>query len=148
MKGAIMKKLLAVGIVAVVVFVSGRDNAYAGRHRASTPENVVTFSFFVQPLSFGLKHQVARNVFLTGNMDYLSSEEDLLFQTGAAYMIPRKVLFFRLYGGGGLEMSRNRGVVYPYLMVGTKFFFLFGEISHPLERARTPDYRFGFSFTF
>jgi hypothetical protein len=146
-----MKKILMTGML-VLLIVSFCATDTLAKHRGSrpyqSPDNFVTFSCFIQPLSFGLKHQVVRNVFLTGNMDYLRADEDLLFQAGAAYMIPRKILFFRLYGGGGLEMSRNRGVMYPYLMAGTKFWFLFAEIYHPLEKERTPGYRFGFCVSF
>jgi hypothetical protein len=81
-------------------------------------------------------------------MDYVSSETDLLFQAGAAYVLPRKILVFRLYGGGGIEISRNHGFMYPYVVAGTKFLFLYGEIVHPLQSHSTPNYRFGFSFSF
>lgn len=146
-----MKKILVIGILGLLLVAFCATETLAkqrGSRSYQPPDNFVTFSFFIQPLSFGLKHQVVRNVFLTGNVDYLSGDEELLFQAGAAYMIPRKILFFRLYGGGGLEMSRNRGVMYPYLLAGTKFWFLFAEIYHPLEKERTPGYRFGFSFSF
>lgn len=146
-----MKRIITSGMLGLLIIAFSATDAL-GRNRRSksyqSPDNFVTFSCFIQPLSFGLKHQIVRNLFLTGGMNYLRDDEDLLFQAGAAYMIPRKILFFRLYGGGGLEMSRNRGVMYPYLMAGTKFLFLFAEIYHPLEEERTPGYRFGFSFSF
>ncbi len=143
-----MKKHLTIGILALFILISCATDTFASSRRFQAPDNYVTFSFFIHPVSVGYKHRVTGNVFLTGNMDYVNSDADLLFQAGAAYMIPRKILFFRLYGGGGLEMSRNRGVMYPYVGVGTKFWFLYAEINHPLEKERTPTYRFGFSFSF
>jgi hypothetical protein len=143
-----MKRSLIISILVVIVLTCGATDIFAKSSRFQKHENYVTFSFFIQPYSFGYKHAIYRNVFLTGNLDYESSDADLLFQAGAVYMIPRKVLFFRLYGGGGLELSRNRGVMYPYVVVGTNFLFLFAEIYHPLEKERTPGYRFGFSFSF
>ncbi len=146
-----MKKILPVGIIGLLLISFCATDSYA-KHRRSrsyqSPDNFVTFSFFIQPVSVGYKHRLTGNVFLIGNMDYVSSESDLLFQAGAAYMLPRKILFFRLYGGGGIEMSRNHGYMYPFVMAGTKFLFLYAEIVHPMQSHSTPTYRFGFSFSF
>jgi hypothetical protein len=143
-----MKRSLTISILAILMIILGSTDSFAKSRRFQERESYVTFSFFIQPYSFGYKHSIYRNVYLTGNLDYERSDADLLFQAGAVYMIPRKVLFFRLYGGGGLEFSRNRGVMYPYVVVGTNFLFLFAEIFHPLEKEKTPGYRFGFSFAF
>ena len=146
-----MIKILPIGVIGLLLFSFCATDTYA-QHRRSrsyqTPDNFVTFSFFISPASVGYKHRLSGNLFFTGNMDYVSSESDLLFQAGAAYMLPRKILFFRLYGGGGIEMSRNHGYMYPYVMAGTKFLFLYAEIVHPMLSHSTPNYRFGFSFTF
>lgn len=146
-----MKKYLTIGLVVLLVFSFSATDTFA-KHRRSrsyqAPDNFVTFSFFISPVSVGYKHRLSGNLFLTGNMDYVSSESDLLFQAGAAYMLPRKILFFRLYGGGGIEMSRNHGYLYPYVVAGTKFLFLYAEIIHPMQSHSTPNYRLGFSFSF
>ena len=146
-----MKKYLTVGLMGLLVFSFCATDTFAKNRRSRSyrpQDNFVTFSFFIQPVSVGYKHRLSGNVFLTGNMDYVSSESDLLFQAGAAYMLPRKILFFRLYGGGGIEMSRNHGSMYPFVMAGTKFLFLYAEIVHPMQSQSTPTYRFGFSFSF
>jgi hypothetical protein len=146
-----MKNYLLIGLLGVLVFAFCATDTFADHRRSrayQSPDNFVTFSFFINPVSLGYKHRLTGNVFLTGNMDYVSSDSDLLFQGGAAYMLPRKILFFRLYGGGGVEMSRNHGYMYPYVMVGTKFLFLYAEIVHPMQNKSTPNYRFGFSFSF
>ncbi|UCE40168.1 MAG: hypothetical protein JSV17_11955 [Candidatus Aminicenantes bacterium] len=146
-----MKKFLAIGLMGLLIFAFCATDILAKQRRSRSyhpPNNFVTFSCFIQPISLGYQHRLTGNVFLTGNMDYVSSESDLLFQAGGAYMLPRKILFFRLYGGGGIEMSRNRGYMYPYVMAGTKFFFLYAEIVHPMQSHSSPNYRFGFSFSF
>jgi hypothetical protein len=146
-----MKKSLTVALMGLLVFAFCAADTYAGHRRSRpyrSPDNFVTFSCFINPLSLGYQHRLTGNLFLTGNMDYVGSESDLMFQAGAAYMIPRKILFFRFYGGGGVEMSRNHGYMYPYAMAGTKFFFLYAEIVHPMQSNSTPNYRFGFSFSF
>ena len=146
-----MKKYLMIGMMGLFVFVFCAADICAGHQRSRpyrSPDNFVTFSCFINPLSLGYQHRLTGNLFLTGNMDYVSSETDLLFRGGAAYMLPRKILFFRLYGGGGIEMSRNHGYMYPYVMAGTKFFFLYAEIVHPMQSKSTPNYRLGFSFSF
>jgi hypothetical protein len=146
-----MKKKVMIGILGFFVFAFCTTDMFAGHRRSKSYQsldNFVTFSFFIQPASLGYKHRLTGNMFLTGNVDYVGSEEDLLFQTGAAYMIPRKILFFRLYGGGGVEFSRNHGYMYPYVMAGSKFWFLYAEIVHPMQSHSTPNYRFGFSFSF
>jgi hypothetical protein len=146
-----MKKSLAIGLMGLTVLFFCATDTFAKHRRPrsyQTPNNFVTFSFFINPVSVGYKHRLSGNIFLTGNMDYVNTESDLLFQAGAAYILPRKILFFRLYGGGGVEMSRNHGYKYPYVMAGTKFFFLHAEIVHPMQSHSTPTYRFGFSFSF
>jgi len=145
-----MKRYLTMGLMVLLVFAFCATDTYAEHRRSRSfrsPDNFVTFSFFINPVSVGYKHRLTGNVFLTGNMDYVSSESDLMFQAGAAYVLPRKILFFRPYGGGGIEMSRNHGYMYPYVSFGTKFLFLYAEIVHPLQNKSTPNYRFGFSFS-
>jgi len=143
-----MKKYMTVALLGF--FIVALSSADASRHqnRFRTPENYLTFSFFFHPLSVGYKHLTFPNVYLTGNLDYVSSDSDLLLQAGAAYMIPRKILIFRLFGGGGLEFSRNHGYMYPYVMIGTNVWILNWEIVHPLRSHESPTYRFGFSFSF
>ena len=146
-----MKRFLMVGMMGLLIFTFCAASGFAehkGSRSFQSKNHFVTFSFFINPLSLGYKHRMDGNVFLTGNMDYVSSDSDLLFRIGAAYVMPRKILIFRLYGGGGIAMSRNRGYRHPYVMVGTNFFFLYTEIVHPLQSHSTPTYRFGFSFKF
>ena len=146
-----MRKFLTIGLLGLLVFAFCAMGTFAEHRRSRSyqaPDNFITFSFFINPISLGYKHRLTGNVFLTGNMDYVSSDSDLLFKAGAAYMLPRKILFFRLYGGGGIEMSRNHGYMYPYVVAGTKFLFLYAEIVHPMQSHSTPNYRFGFSFAF
>ena len=146
-----MKRYFTVGLIGALVFAFCSAGAFAkhrGQRSYHPPNNFVTFSFFINPASVGYQHRLSGNLFLTGNMDYVSSDSDLLFRAGAAYMLPRKILIFRPYGGGGIEMSRNHGYMYPYAMVGTKFLFLYAEVVHPLQSHSTPCYRFGFSFSF
>ncbi len=143
-----MKKYFVAGLLGffLVGLASANDSVHQSRYR--TPENFLTFSFFFHPLSVGYKHLTFSNVYLTTNLDYLRSESDLRLQAGAAYMIPRKIFIFRLYGGGGLEYSRNHGYMYPYIMIGTNFWILNWDIIHPLRSHESPEYRFGFSFSF
>ncbi len=144
-----MKKAGVIGILGLC-FSSLFAPDILARHRTFIPpENCVNLSLFVfHPLSVGYKRLVSRNLYLTGNMDYDGSDKDLLFQGGAAYLVPRKILFFRLYGGGGVEFSRNRGYMYPYVSVGTMFWILYTEVVHPLREGREPGFRLGFNITF
>ena len=120
-------------------FVSGKDKA---------PKGYLNFSFFINPLDIGYQHRLVDNLYGTVNLDYQGSDSDLLFRTGAVYLIPRKIIIFRFYGGGVLQYSRNFGYDYPYLTVGTRFLFLFTEIIHPIESRAKPEYKFGFSVKF
>ena len=146
-----MKKSSMVALMGLCFFSFTAAVAHAGHRRSRpyrSPDNFVTFSCFINPLSLGYQHKLTGNLFLTGNMDYVRSDSDLLFRGGAVFMLPRKILFFRLYGGGGIELSRNHGYMYPYVMAGTKFFFLYAEIVHPMQSHSSPNYRLGFSFSF
>ncbi len=113
-----------------------------------TPKGYLNFSFFINPLDIGYQHRLVDNLYATANLDYQGSDSDLKFRTGAVYSIPRKIIIFRFYGGGGFQYSRNQGYQYPYLAVGTRFLFLFSEILHPIESHATPEYRLGFSVKF
>jgi len=144
-----MKKRLMVGILGTAILVSGAGSVFAHEKPYRPPENYLNLSLLVfYPVSVGYKHLIARNTYLTGNMDYIRSEEDLRFQAGAAYMIPAKILFFRFYGGGGVEAYRNRSYVRPYVLVGINFWILYTEIGHPLESHARSFARLGFSISF
>lgn len=143
-----MKRYLMISSLALLIMGLCATDVFAGHKKFKTPEHYVTFSFFIHPCSIGYKHLVLRNLYLTGNLDYCSSDEELLLQTGAAYMIPRKIIIFRFFGGGGIEFSRNNGYMHPYVMVGTKLWIIHFDIVHPLRQNREPGYRFGFIFSF
>ena len=100
------------------------------------------------PFSVGLKHQLTKSIYVTGNMDYIGHDQNLIFQGGLAYMIPRKILIFRFYGGGGIEYSRNDYRADPYIMVGTKLWIIHFDMVHLLRQGATPGYRLGFMFSF
>jgi len=143
-----MKKFLVICLMGILILAFCPMDVAAKNRKLEPRNNYVTFSFFITPLSVGLKHQLSRNVYLTGNMDYIGNDENLIFQGGLAYMIPPKILLFRFYGGGGIEYSRNDYRTAPYVMVGTKLWILHFDIVHPLWRGATPAYRLGFMFSF
>ena len=148
-KEAKMKKLITISLLGVLILLLAAPGTFARGKRFRPTENYLNLSLFVfYPVSIGYKHLATGNIYLTGNLDYVSDESDLLFQAGTVYMIPRKFLIFRFYGGGGMEFSRNNGYLYPYVMAGTNFWIFFTEIVHPLRNNKSPGYRLGFSFSF
>lgn len=144
-----MKRLLSIVTLSFLIFFSVSNGILAKSHDyKTTPKNFITFSWFLKPASLGLKHRLFSTIYITGNIDYRSTANDLEFQTGAVYLIPREFLIFRLYAGGGYQFSRNEGYQYPYLTVGTNFIFFFSEAVYPMESGLSPKYRFGLSFKF
>jgi len=144
-----MKKYITVSFLVILIIAFSATDTFARGKKFKASDHYLNLSLFIfYPASIGYKHLVSRNVYLTGNLDYVDGDKDLLFQTGAAYMIPRKILFLRVYGGGGLEFSRNHGYLYPYVMIGSNFWILFAESVHPLQSRESPRHRFGFSFSF
>lgn len=109
-------------------------------------KNYLTISFFINPFHAGYKHMIKENIYAVGNIDYIRAESDLQFQFGAVYMLPKKIWFFRMYGGGGFQFSRNQEYQFPYLSLGSSVWIFFWEINHPLRARTSPDYRFGLVF--
>lgn len=143
-----MKKLFSISLLGILLIVMSTSGMFARYHRDSSPNNFLTFSFFLKPVSFGYKLRLFNNFYATGNMDYQKSTSDLEFQAGAVYLFPVKIIIFRFYAGGGYQLSRNEGYQYPYVMVGTNFIFLFSEVIYPMETRMDPKYRFGLSIKF
>lgn len=144
-----MKRLILVTSIGLLIFLSTSTGILARSHHGqANPKNFITFSWFLKPASLGLKHRLFSTIYITGNIDYRSTANDLEFQTGAVYLIPREFLIFRLYAGGGYQFSRNEGYKYPYLTIGTNFIFFFSEAVYPMESGLSPKYRFGLSFKF
>jgi len=144
-----MKKTLALSVTVTLILLLSSNFALSSPHKNSTPTSFLTLSFSFKPISIGYKHQLFDHVYAAGNFEYRRSETDLEFRAGAEYLIPRKILFFRLYGGGGIQFSRNEGYQYPYLVLGTTFFGLFFyEFIHPLESMMEARSRFGLRLKF
>jgi hypothetical protein len=143
-----VKKYKTITILAFIVFVFGGSNLFAHGKKSELPDNYITFSFVINPASVGYKHRVANSTYLTTNLDYVDDRNDITFQVGAGYMIPRKFLFFWLYGGAGLQFSRNRAYEHPYITLGTRFWILYWEAVYPMQRGEDTGFRFGFSVTF
>jgi len=143
-----MKKILLISLLVILIIPLLTATGFARGRKSCAPGHFLTLSFFINPVNIGYKHRLFGNLYATTNLDYRRSITDLELQTGAVYLFPHKIIIFTLYGGGGIQFSRNEGYQYPYLTVGTNFLFLFTEIIHPLENGREPNYRFGFSFKF
>ena len=142
-----MKKALIIVIIVTLTILAAELLA-AATHDSRTPGSFINLYKSDGNIAAGLKQQVFRNIYASGNVQYFNSASDLELQAGAVYMLPHKVLFFRLYGGTGLQMSRNKGFQYPYVMLGTDFLFFFSETIYPLKSELGPKFRGGFSFHF
>ena len=143
-----MRKLISISILMVLIISISPCEIFADSYSESPTKNYLTFSWFFNPASLGTKLRIAKNVYATGNIDYRKSTKDFELQAGAVYLFPPKILIFKLYAGGGYQFSRNEGVQYPYVSVGTNFFFLFTEVIYPMRSGLDPKYRVGFSFKF
>jgi len=143
-----MKKIVLVGMLALglIILTTAEIQANSGRYTQSS--SYLNLGIFQHPKGVGLKQRLFRNIYASGHLDYVSSTNDLELQAGALYMIPQKFWIFQFYGGAGFQFSRNTGYQYPYLNLGTRFWFLFSEVIHPLESQAKPEYRFGLSFRF
>ncbi len=143
-----MKKYRTVVLFVLMVGVFGVPTMFAHGKKPDLPDHYLTFSFVIHPASVGYKHRVASSTYLTTNLDYLGGKDDLHFQVGVSYMIPRKFLIFWFYGGTGLQFSRRQAYQYPYITLGTRFWILYSEVVYPIQRASDTGFRFGFSVTF
>jgi len=143
-----MKKTTFAGMLAILLILGTVIPALGHSHRFQPAKNYLTFSFVINPSQIGYKHHLGRNLYATGDLVYQHEHSDLIFRMGGAYYIPVKVLFFRFYGAGGYQFARNNGNEYPYVAVGTHFWFLYTEVLHPIESRATPEYRLGFQVKF
>jgi len=152
-----MKKALIIVLIVTLTILAGQllpaaDYEHSGHkhssHESQAPGSFVNLYLLKGNVAAGLKLQLFWNIYATGNVQYLDSADDLEFQAGAIYLFPHKILFFRLYGGGGVQMSRNEGYQYPYVVLGTDFLLFFSEVIHPLSKGMQPKFRAGFSFHF
>jgi hypothetical protein len=143
-----MRKLALTGSLAALLTLALVIPASGHSRRYQPNKNYLTFSFVINPSQFGYKHHLGKNLYATGDMVYQHDQNDLLFRVGGAYYIPVRVLFFRFYGSTGYQFARDRGNEYPYMAVGTHFWFLYTEILHPIQSGATPEYRLGFQVKF
>ncbi len=93
----------------------------------------------------GLKVRLYDRLYLTGNLDYSYRERDLNLPVGTVYFFNAPSSRISFYGGGGAQFSSKDGFQYPYLLVGTDFFFLFYELVYPWTEEVSPRHRFGLS---
>jgi hypothetical protein len=147
-----MKKALIILIlVLTVAFLSTSALAdHSRRHGfgSSRPSNFVNVYKFDGSFAGGLKSRLWGGIYATANVQYREEENGVEFQAGAVYMLPIKVLFFRLYGGAGQQFSRVRDFTYPYVVLGADYLFFFSEVLYPISSERPEKYRFGLSFRF
>lgn len=140
-----MKKLCfsLILVLWLVIFL----NAMAYAHEmSSAPQGIVEIYKFDDRIAAGYKHHLANRFYLTTNIEYHEGIEDLKLQLGTVYLLPHKVLFCDLYGGGGIQISRSDDYEYPYLTVGARFIFFFYEMIYPWEDEVEPLHRAGLSF--
>jgi hypothetical protein len=143
-----MKRYFAICLLGLLAIGLSTNDILAHGKKFVPPDSYITLSFFLNPNSIGYRHLVSRNLYLTGNLDYRRSKNNLTLQAGTAYMIPKRIVIFRFYGGGGMEYSRNQGYMYPYVLLGTKLWILHFDVVHTLRKENDPRYRLGFMFSF
>lgn len=106
----------------------------------------------------GLKQKISNRFFLTSDIEYVASSNDLEFQMGATYFIPYKVdlgVFFDqwwtfniyLYPGAGVQYFRNTGEKSGYLVLGVNYLIFFSESIYPFAPGKKPELRTGLSFS-
>jgi len=144
-----MKKALLVMGTSGILLLGSVLPASAHRGRDFRPaQNYLTFSSVFSPSQLGYKHHLGSSLYATGDVLFRNEQDILEFRLGGAYYIPVKVLFFRFYAASGYQFSRDAGYEYPYVAVGTHFWFLFTEVTHPLQSGAESEYRLGFSIRF
>ena len=143
-----MKKITVITGLALMLILGSTIQASEHRRHIQPTKNYLTFSFVINPSQIGYKQHLGKNLYATGELLYQQENSDLIFRVGGAYYLPIKVLFFRFYGSTGYQFARNNGNEFPYVAVGTHFWFLFSEVLHPLENQASPEYRLGFSVRF
>jgi hypothetical protein len=142
------KAVFAMGISVLLILGSVMPASAHGPRTYSPAKNYLTFSSVFSPSQLGYKHHLGKNLYATGDMLFENEQNSLRFRVGGAYHIPVKILFFRLYAASGYQFSRDNGNQFPYVAVGSHFWFLFTEVAHPLESRADPEYRLGFSVKF
>jgi hypothetical protein len=143
-----MKKAFLILIIITLLMLLTQLTLFARHRHSSRPSSFINLYNIEDHVAAGLKQRVIDNIYGTANIQYRDSESELEFQLGGMYLLPYKVLFFRFYGGSGLQVARNTGFQYPYLVLGTDFFIFFSETIYPLKEKAEPKLRGGFSFRF
>jgi hypothetical protein len=143
-----MKKLIFIVLILLLFLLLTGASVFARHDDLRPPSSFINLYRIDHKIAAGLKQHVLTHIYATGNLEYRSEASDLELQFGTVYLLPQKILFFRLYGGTGLQFSRNEGYQYPYLVLGTHFLFFFSEVIHPWHGKMEPKFRGGFSFHF
>ena len=145
-----MKKAPTIILLAVISILAGQIAAlgYSRAPRSWAPGSFINLYTLDSHIAAGLKERVFGRFYAQGNVQFRDASSDLEIQAGMSYLLPVKVLFFRFYGGAGLQFSRNEGYQYPYVSMGTDFLFFFSEALYPMQAGQSPQIRGGFSFHF
>lgn len=143
-----MKKMMLMGLLVILILFFCVDEVSAKARKYRRDANYLNVSFLINPAGIGYMHHFGKNFYFLGNLDYRHEYSDLEFRAGGAYLFPVKILIFRFYSGAGMQFSRNDGYQYPFVMIGTKFLFLYTEMYHPMEKGLSPEYRAGISIKF
>ena len=111
-----MKKAFLILIIITLLMLLTQLPLFARHRYSSRPTSFINLYKIEGQIAAGLKQRCIHNVYGTANVQYRDSENELELQLGAVYLLPYKVLFFRLYGGSGLQVARNVGFQYPCLL--------------------------------
>ncbi|HBG15437.1 MAG TPA: hypothetical protein DDW93_01535 [Firmicutes bacterium] len=158
-----MKRFVLYSLILPLLIATGGWRAFAAdfpKDAHILPESFLNLYWVDKSLSVGIKQSILKPVYVTANLEFDQPNTDVLLRLGAAYVLPKELVFLRIkgekvisfnlyfYGGGGWQFSRNEGYHYPYLLIGTNYLFLFAESVYPLTYEIEPEFRSGFSFKF
>jgi len=99
-------------------------------------------------LATGIKFHLFNDFYAGTNIEYYASNRDTKLHLTGIYLLPHEFLFFKFYGGAGYRFSRKNVDEYPYLLIGSHFWFLFSEVLYPWVDEAEPVVRFGLSLDF
>lgn len=75
-------------------------------------------------------------------------QDDLILHAGYKYLVPVKLAIFNFHVGGSFVISRNEGIRYPYISMGTDFLFMMMGFDLPISSSNRTDFYFGFKFDY
>ncbi len=126
-----VKKITLIFIISSIMVLTGSFAQAEDSYQQSTNVGINFYGIGKSEAGIGGWYEAFDDIYITVNVDFQESDHTL--SVSGIYMVPRRFLFFKVYGGVGVNYQTNETKTDAHIVGGSEFLWFFSEYEYSLS---------------